>query len=84
MKSHMESEAEYRGKHPRCVRIYDVNFDGYRDVTQFDIDILMTAALNWATTREEVEKLADSVKERHATYREMTKNLFYVNPGEGA
>lgn len=61
-------EMEYRAAHPKCVRIYDINFDEFRDITQRDVDLLQRAATNWGSTKKGVEELAASVAGLHERY----------------
>ncbi len=83
-RTEMESEIQYREDHPGRIRVYDVNFDGFRDATQLDIDLLMTTAFNWATMRDEVMKLAGLINERHDIYKEKAKSIWFVKPGDAA
>lgn len=53
----MTPEEEYRAAHPEKLRMYDVQIDGFRDVTQRDIHLLNRAAQNWGRVKDFVEKL---------------------------
>lgn len=72
------SELEYRASHPGSVRMYDMQLDTYRDVTQRDVDLLHRAATNWGGTKKAVEDLAGAVAGMHDRYmahvREISAN----------
>lgn len=50
-------EQIYREMHPGVVRIYDASIDEFRDATQCDLDLALTAAGHGAKVREFAAKL---------------------------
>lgn len=51
------TEDEYRAEHPGVLRMYDVSMDDWRDVTQDDIEVLLSACTRLATLRSDIESL---------------------------
>jgi hypothetical protein len=75
-------EMEYRASHPGCIRMYDIQLDDFRDVTQRDIDLLTKAATNWGSAKQGIEELAASVAGMHQRYMEHVRTI-NGNSGSG-
>jgi hypothetical protein len=70
------TEAEHRLNHPKGLRIYDIQLDGFRDATQKDLDDLNAVSKAYGKLRGLVaqvhSELVDGLRQIREKYEDQT------------